>query len=201
MSTSPWYRLALSILLTAAVIWLWHSRLDELAYHTVEDPDLIELGDAKFFHEKQASIPRNSYVSVSGVLGNKAATLKGLRAGSFRFGRYQVRHLLGSKLYIEYDEEKYQSTFSPFSTVAVKGRLVSFGPDSALVQVRQFFKDYYNITVDDKAMLIVVDEEPRSEIIYLILALLSVVIIITSFYFSLRGFRHQHQDATDSLSD
>ncbi len=188
MSTSPWYRLVLSILLTAAVSWLWHNRLDELAYHTWEGHELIELGDAKFFQEKQASIPLNSFVSVSGVLGNKAATLKGLRAGSFRFGRFQVRHLLGSKLYIEYDESKYHALFRPFSEIRVKGRLVSFGPDSELVKVRDFFKEYYNAPVDDNAMLIVVDEEPRSEKIYSVLALLSLAIIISSFYFSLRGF-------------
>src|SRR5690606_4004391 len=134
-------------------------------------------------------VPANSFVSVSGILGNKAATLKGLRSGSFRFGRYQVRHLLGSKLYIEYNEASYHHLFRPFMRVNVQGRLVSFGPDSELVKVRQFFKDYYNMTIDDQAMLIVVDEKPRSELVYSIFAVISLIIIALSFYFSIRGFR------------
>ncbi len=189
MSTSPWYRLALSILLCLTIFWLWYSRFDELAYHTWAQSELIELGDATSFGELREQIPANSYVSVSGILGNKAATLKGLRSGSFRFGRYQVRHLLGSKLYIEYNEESYHELFRPFMRVSVKGRLISFGPDSELVKVRQFLKEYYNVTVDDKAMLIVVDEKPRSELIYAIFGAVSIIIVALSLYFSVRGFR------------
>lgn len=189
MSQSPWYRLGLSIVLCLSVLWLWYSRFDELAYHTWEKSELIELGDATNFAEQREKIPLNSYVSVSGILGNKAATLKGLRSGSFRFGRYQVRHLLGSKLYIEYPEAAYHDSFRPFMRVSVKGRLVSFGPDSELIKVRQFFKDYYNVKVDDTAMLIVVDEKPQSELVYAIFAVLSLCVVMLSFYFSLRGFR------------
>ncbi len=187
METSPYYRLFLSLVMLSVIGWLWSNRLDELAYHTWSKAELVELGDAKNFSEQQ--VPANAYVSVSGVLGNKAATLKGLRAGSFRVGRYQVRHLLGSKLYIEYPEEKYHKNFSPFTRVHVKGRLVSFGSDSELDKVRAFFKDYYNTPVDDKAMLIVVDEEPRSEFIYVLIALISILLVLLSFYFSLRAFR------------
>jgi hypothetical protein len=189
MTTSPYYRLALSILLSATICWLWYSRFDELAYHGWAKSELIELGDATNFLELREKVPANSYVSVSGILGNKAATLKGLRSGSFRFGRYQVRHLLGSKLFLEYNEASYNESFRPFSRVRVKGRLVSFGPDSELNKVRQFFKDYYNVTVDDKAMLIVVDEKPRGELVYALFAALSLIIMILSFYFSWRGFR------------
>lgn len=191
MSQSPWYRLGLSVVLCVSVLWLWYSRFDELAYHTWTKSELIELGDATNFAEQREKIPLNSYVSVSGILGNKAATLKGLRSGSFRFGRYQVRHLLGSKLYIEYPEAAYHDSFRPFMRVHVKGRLVSFGPESELVKVRQFFKDYYNVKVDDNAMLIVVDEKPHSELVYAIFAVLSLCIVALSFYFSLRGFCQQ----------
>jgi hypothetical protein len=185
-----WYRLLLSILLLLAMLWLWGSRFDELAYHTWTKPNLVDIGDAVSFYEKRDSIPVNSYVEVSGILGNKAATLTGLRAGSFRFGRYQVRHLLGSKLYLEYDEAKYHAQFSPFTRVHVKGRLVSFGPHSELEKARAFFKDYYNQAVDEKAMLIVVDETPRSEIIYPFLFLISIILVLFSFYSSLRMFLH-----------
>lgn len=188
MSASPWYRLALSIVLLAVMIFAWIPRIDELSYHTWGSKELIDIGDATSFATKADSIKPNSYVSVSGILGNKAATLRGLRAGSLRFGRYQVRHLLGSRLYIEYPEEKYHPTFNPFTRVTVKGRLSSFGPHSEMEKVRVFFKDHYNVKIDDNAMLIVVDEEPRTQYRYMVLFLISLALLLTSFYYSLRGF-------------
>lgn len=184
-----WYRLLLSLLLTGSIIWLWVGRIDELVYHTKGSSGLIDIGDAVLFSKKEEHVPLNSYVSVTGVLGNKAATLSGLRAGSFRFGRYQVRHLLGSKLYIEYNEAQYHSQFNPFTRVNVKGRLASFGKGSELEKVRVFFKNYYNQDVDDNAMLVVVDEEPRSQIIYILLFLLSMALLAVSYVSTYRAFR------------
>jgi hypothetical protein len=186
---SRWYRLSLSFLLLVVISWLWSSRIDELVYHTFGKSELIALGDATLFSEIRKNIPVNSFVSVTGILGNKAASLTGLRAGSFRFGRYQVRHLLGSKLFIEYSESKYHKKFSPFTQVSVKGRLVAFGPGSELEKVRTFFKEYYHQPVDDNAMLIVVDEIPRSEFIYGLFFLLSIALLLLSFYFSIKAFR------------
>lgn len=187
MSNSPWYRFALSILLLLAMIWLWSNRFNELSYHTWQSETLIDLGDATSFEKIRDQVPVNSYVSVSGILGNKAATLNGLRAGSFRYGRYQVRHLLGSKLYIEYDESRYHKMFNPFTEVSVKGRLTSLHPGSELEKVREFFKNYYRQPIADDAMLIVVDEKPRSEFIYGIFFIISLVLLVFSFYFSIRG--------------
>lgn len=200
MSASPWYRLALSIVLLAVMIFAWFPRLDELAYHTWGSKELIDLGDATSFAAKADTINPNSYVSVSGILGNKAATLRGLRAGSLRFGRFQVRHLLGSRLYIEYPEEKYHPIFNPFTRVTVKGRLTSFGPNSEMEKVRVFFKEHYNMQIDDKAMLVVIDEEPKTEYRYLVLFLLSIAILLVSFYFSIRGFlgNKEHPPAEES---
>lgn len=189
--------MALSIVLLVFMILAWHSRWDELCYHTwPSSKELIDLGDATSFAAIADTVPLNSFVSVSGVLSNKAATLRGLRAGSLRFGRFQVRHLLGSTLYIEYPEEKYHPIFNPFTRVNVKGRLTSFGPDSELSKVRDFFKDQYHRPLDDKAMLIVVDEEPNTQYIYAVLFLLSIAILVTSFYFSIRGFMHRNRGAS-----
>jgi len=188
MGASPWLRLALSLVLLGVMYFAWKPRIEELYYHTLASKELIDLGDATTFADKRNDIKENSYVSVSGILGNKAATLRGLRAGSLRFGRFQVRHLLGSKLYIEYPEEKYHPIFNPFTRVSVKGRLTSFGPESEMAKVRDFFKDYYHTPVDKDAMLIVVDEVPRTEYIYLVLFLISLAILVASFYFSFRGF-------------
>lgn len=189
MKASRWYRPALSLLVAIAMVWLWSTRIDELMYHTIGSMDLVELGDATSLSELAPNIPYNKYVEVSGILGNKAATLRGLRAGSFRMGRYQVRHLLGSKLYIEYDESIYHQKFSPFTRVVVRGRLTPFGPGSELQKVRTFFKDYYNQTIDDKAMLLVVDEKPRSEFRYGLLFAVSLLLLVVSIYSSVRWFR------------
>lgn len=187
MSNSPWFRFALSIFLFLAMVWLWSSRLNELSYHTWQSETLIDGGDATAFAKIRDEIPLNSYVSVSGVLGNKAATLKGLRAATFRFGRFQVRHLLGSKLYVEYDEAEYHKLFNPFTRITVKGRLTSFGHGSDLEKVREFFKQYYHQPVPDDALLIVVDEKPRSEFIYGILFIISLALLVFSFYSSIKG--------------
>jgi hypothetical protein len=186
MKKHAWYRLALSILLFFAVWWFWSSRFDELSYHTIAKSELVDMGDASTYASREKSIPFNSYVSVTGILGNKAATLRGLRAGSLRFGRYQVRHLLGSKIYIEYHEGTYHKKFQPFTRVDVQGRLVSFGPGSELQKVRDFFEKYHNVKIDNNAMLVVIDEKPRSEILYSLIFLITMIVLVISFYFSLR---------------
>ncbi len=194
MAKTRWFRLLLTCLLVIVVSWFWSTRFDELIYHTVGSTELIELGDAVNFGAKQNEVPLNSYVEVSGILGNKAATLRGLRAGSLRFGRYQVRHLLGSKLYVEFDEEALRDRFTPFTRINIKGRLTSFGPNSELEKVRAFFKDYYNQSVDDKAMLIVMDEAPRSGIVYPIMFAVSILVVIASIWSTIAMFRRRREN-------
>lgn len=196
MSLSAWYRLSLTILLSASLFWFWMLRFDELAYHLWGPEQVVDLGDAVSLSQnlERAKPLLNSYVNLTGVLGNKAATLKGLRAGSLRYGDFQLRHLLGSKIYVEYDQEKYKKSYRPFAQVEVKGRLVSFGPDSELIKVRQFFKDYYRTNIDDNALLIVVDEKPNSEAKYAFFAGFSLLIVALSFYFSWRGFCQERLD-------
>lgn len=193
MGKSEWMRLLLSVWLLVAFIWLWATRFDELAYHTWSKAQLVDIGDVVSFD--RTSVPEQSFVSVTGVLGNKAATLRGLRAGSFRFGRYQVRHLLGSKIYIEYDEAKYHAQFNPFKRITVQGRLIPFGAGSELEKVRTFFKDYYGHKVDDNAMLVVVDETPRSQYIYVIAFLISAGLIIFSFIATIRMFLRARRES------
>lgn len=187
MVLSPWYRLALSIVLLGVMLMGWLPRLDKLYYHSMGKRELIDMGDATAFSEKSSSVKPNSFVEISGILGPQAATLRGLRVGSFRYGRYQIRHLLGSKIYIEYPEEKYHPLFNPYTRVTVKGRLSSFGPDSELGKVRDFFASHYHKPIDPQAMLVVVDEEPRTEFIYVVLFVFSMAILLVSFYFSIRG--------------
>lgn len=191
MNNQRWYRLALSCFLLIAVISLWVTRFDELIYHTLASESLIDLGDAIGFDNIKNKDKLNQYVKLTGILGNKAATISGLRAGSFRIGRYQVRHLLGSKLYVEYEEAKYHKYFNPFTQITVTGRLLDFGPNSELKKVRDFFKQYHGQIIDNNAMIIVVDEKPRSEIIYIVFFITSWLLIIISFWSSIKLFRQQ----------
>lgn len=184
MFTYKYMRLAVTLIMIATVSFFWYTRLDELYYHTFASSELIDLGNAVDFASKENSIKANTYVSVTGVLGNKAATLRGLRAGSLRYGRYQVRNLIGSKLFLEFDESKYLPSFNQFTRVAVQGRLVSFGPNSELESVRDFYKEYYKSPVDEKAMIIIVDETPKTEFRYAVLFIITLLLFGISLYFS-----------------
>src|SRR5690606_35204605 len=106
----------------------------------------------------------------------------------------QVRHLLGSKVYIEYDEEKYHADFIPFKEVKIKGRLVPFGPGSELDKVRKFFADYYGRPIDEKAWLVVVDEQPKTEARYFLVFLLSLALIVISLYYSINSILKKDED-------
>jgi hypothetical protein len=183
------YRIALSIVLLCVVCGFWYTRFDELAYSMWQNPNVIELGDATSFLEH--SIKPNSYVKITGILGNQAATLKGLRTGSLRYGTFQVRHLLGSKLYIEYDQERYHQSFNPFTRVEISGRLVSFGPGSDLEKVRDFFARHYKRPIADNAMLVVVDEKPRSQWRYLLCFCLSIMLVTLSFYLAIMSLKNK----------
>lgn len=189
MSSYRWYRPVLTMVMIGAVVWFWSTRFDELRYHTLGRDQVTAIGDAQAYEGMKDQIPVNSLVSVTGILGNNAATLSGLRTGSLRYGRFQVRHLLGSKLYIEYDEAKYHSSFSPFNRVSVTGRLTSFGTDSEIGKVRDFFNNRYRSPVADDAMLVVVDELPKTQFRYIIAFLISALLVAFSIYSSVRAFK------------
>ena len=78
--------------------------------------------------------------------------------------------------------------FSPFKRITITGRLSAFGPGSELEKVRQFFKSYHHSVVNDRAMLITVDEVPKKEWKYPVFFTISILLVILSFYFSIRGF-------------
>lgn len=192
LNTKKYYRLFLTVVLIFAVGSFWYTRFDELVYHTIGSSNLINIGDAVDFSVENNQVKPNSYVEVSGVLGNKAATLRGLRAGSLRYGKFQVRNLLGSKLFIEFDQDKYFEKFNrPFVRVNITGRLIDFSKNSELRAVRDFYKNHYDTIVDEKAMIIVVDEKPRNELKYPLLFLLSIILVVSSIFHSLRAFLKQ----------
>jgi hypothetical protein len=111
-------RILLTLTLAFALFWIWSDRVDELAYF-LKPQKLRDLGSVvsiKTFDD----IPDNSYIQISGILGNKAATVTGVRTGSFRYGPIQVRNVLGSPVFVEFDETRYQKNFVPFQEIKVR---------------------------------------------------------------------------------
>lgn len=194
MLKNQWVKLFLSILVLLSFVWLWNTRFDELAYHTWQHHDLLELGEATSVDFTK--IPDNTFVHITGVLGTKAATIRGMREGSFRYGPFQIRPIVGSKVYLEFDQDKYLNQFVPFSRIDIKGRLASFGPGSDLQKVRDFFAKQYGKVVDGDARIIIVDEEPRTQWRYLFLFICSLLVVAFSFFVSLQTFWANHKRKT-----
>jgi hypothetical protein len=178
------FRLLLSFLLLFGLSWLCSDRLDELRYFFIGQP-LVVLGNV--LDLKNDQLHDGQYVEVSGVLGNRAATITGIRSGSFRYGSFQIRHLLGSPIFVEFDQSRAAKEFDAYRQVTVKGRLTDFGPQSEMKCVREFFETRLKMQVPEGAKLLVIDEAPRQGWRYPVMFMLAIVLTLASFWFSLRG--------------
>lgn len=190
MFFAKYSKLLLSFLMIVAIVFFWYTRFDELIYHSFASKELIDLSNAQELNRETQEKYFNKFVSITGVLGNKAATLNGLRSGSLRYGRYQVRNLIGSKVFIEFDEEKYLPKFSQFTKVTVQGRFVPFGTAKELSSVREFYQKYHKMTIDKDAVIIIVDEFPKTQWRYLIAFILTLIIVSISFYTAYRSIKN-----------
>lgn len=155
----PFHRLVLSATLLLSVAWLVSPLADELRYH-FSATELVDIGDASSIQAENVP-PLGAYVRVEGVLGNKAATLSGVvRPASLRPGPVQVRQLLGSALFVEFDQESLHERYAAFTRVRVEGRIASLGPEGELAQVRSYFEQRLGLKVPREARVIIVDERP-----------------------------------------
>jgi len=180
------------IFLTAAVCFalgwvVWPTR-DELAYHFDERP-VMDLGDVAGLDQQQP-LPEQRFVRATGVLGNRAAVVSGaFRPGSYRRGPVQLRQLLGSHIFVEFDQETLAETYRPFSRVTVEGRLVNFGPNSELAAVRGYFRDRFAMLLPDDARILITGEKPGELQRYPVLALFCLLAALGSLGFLLASFR------------
>ncbi|MCP4499466.1 MAG: hypothetical protein GY822_05805 [Deltaproteobacteria bacterium] len=191
-------RVILSIAVVLVLTIALRPLVEELRYH-FNDAALVHLGDAPDL-PMDPPLPINAYVSIHGVLGNKAATVSGLRPGSMRRGPVQVRQLLGSHVYVEFDQEKYKKKFNQFSEVSVAGRLADFGPNSELTAVRNYLINTQGLRIPDHARLLVVDEIPGEMLRYPIAFLLAILMATSSLFFMIRSFRTRVVDE-DAIED
>lgn len=184
----PWTRLAVSIASIGMLIWLGADGLDELAYH-FSGQQVEPLGDVT--GKDGNDLVAGSYVELTGVLGNKAATVNGLRPGSFRRGPIQVRQLLGSPVFVEFDQDALYERYQPFTRVTVQGRLVEFGPGGDLEPVRDYFSRKFLMEMGPGTKLLVVDEKPGELWRYPIIMLLMLAMAAMSMFLVARAMRPQ----------
>ena len=182
-------RIVLSALVMLSLAWLLQDSVDELKYH-FSGQEIQDLGGAvSVLSEKD--LPLEQYVRVQGILGNKAATISGLRPGSLRRGPVQVRHLLGTPIYVEFDQDTYLESYSPFTEVMIEGRLSDFGAQSELTAVRDYFWNRFRIEVPSNARLLIADERPGEMWRYPIGFLLCGLLALTSLIFLFKSMRIQ----------
>lgn len=177
-------RVLLSVMLLAGLSWIWMDRLDELAYF-FNTQELRHLGQASQIQDLP-NIPEDTFVEVEGTLGADVQILKGVRTGSFRIGPIEIRRLLGSAIFVEYDQEKYKNALVPLEPVRLVGRLVGFDDRSELKRESAFLKSKLKSEFPAQARLLVVDEAPFSDWRYPIFFLLSLLALLASFWSALR---------------
>lgn len=184
------------VLLSGAVIfalgWLVWPITDELAYHFSDEP-VLDLGDVTSLGEEP--LPVEAHARMTGVLGNKAAMISGaFRPGSYRMGAVQLRQLLGSHIFVEFNQADLAERYTSFTRVTVEGRLVDFGPESELAAARQYFFDRFGMALPDDARLLIVGERPGEMWRYPLLLLFCAVLALASLTFLLASFREQVVD-------
>ena len=179
-------RVVLAVASLLAAAWVLVPTVDELAYHFNRQTAPLDIGDARA--DVLAKVKDGTWVRANVVLGNKAAEIPTWRKGSLRFGPITVREAVGAPVVLEFDANARRDLL-PFSDVNVDGRLVSFGPDGELADVRRWFEAKLDLRPAVTARAIVVDERPGQLIRYVITWVVSLTIVVFSFGGIIRRLR------------
>jgi hypothetical protein len=190
--------LVLTLMVGVAVVWLVVPWQDEVAFH-FSGQERQNLGDAIGVMKR---LPKTSdaYVQVQGILGNKAATVSGLRPGSLRLGPVQVRQLLGASIFVEFDQETYIGRYQMFTQVDVSGRLQDFGPDSELAVAYEYFKDRLKMRMPENAKLLILDEKPGEMWRYPVATLICLLMLLYSIIRLFRRTPVNEVEKTEPMS-
>lgn len=180
------------------MIWLVMPWQDELAFH-FSGQERVDLGDA-IGVMKRLPETEDAYVQVQGIMGNKAATVNGLRPGSLRLGPVQVRQLLGASIFVEFDQDTYIGRYQMFTQVDVSGRLQDFGPDSELAVAYEYFKDRLKMKMPANAKLLILDEKPGDMWRYPLATLICLLIFLYSIIKLFRRTRANEDEEVSSNS-
>lgn len=184
------HRLFLTGVVVFALAWLMWPIRDEVAYH-FSSAEMVNLGDVTSL-DPNKPLPLDVPVRATGVLGNKAAVISGaFRPGSYRRGPVQIRQLLGSPIFLEFDQDEHGEIYTAFTNVTVEGRLSDFGPDTELQPARKYFWERFGMALPDNARVLVVGEKPGGMWRYPLLVLLAALLAGTSVTFALLGLRRR----------
>jgi hypothetical protein len=176
-------RVVLAVAATIAVGSILLPTTDELAYHLSRQASPVDLVDGSA--AVLARVPDGTWVRANVVIGNKAAEIPEWRKGSLRMGPIEVREVVGAPLFIEFDPKRWPA-LDPFVQTDVEGRLVSFGPDGELAEVRGYFTDRLRAAVSPTARAIVVGEKPGGLTTYLTAWIAGVALVVLSWTSVLR---------------
>ncbi|MDP2343450.1 MAG: hypothetical protein Q8O67_21000 [Deltaproteobacteria bacterium] len=176
-------RVVLAVAAVVAVAWILGPTTDELTFHFSQQRVPLDTGDVTGVDLSR--IPDGTWVRASVILGNKAAEIPEWRPGSLRFGPIEVREVVGAPLFVEVDRKKHPS-LGPFSQTDVEGRLVSFGPESELKDVRAYFNQDLRTPVPATARALILDEAPGGMSLYLGAWIAGVSLVVLSFTSILR---------------
>ena len=179
-------RVVLAVASLLAAAWVLIPTVDELAFHFKRQAAPLDIGDARA--EVLAKVPDGTWVRADVVLGNKAAEISAWRKGSLRFGPITVREVVGAPLVLEFDAMARKDLL-PFSDVSVDGRLVSFGPDGELAEVRSWFESTLDLRPAVTARGIVVDERPGQLGRYVVTWIVSMAVVVFSIGGIIRRLR------------
>jgi len=179
-------RVVLAVASLLAAAWVLIPTVDELAFHFNRQAAPLDIGDARA--EVLAKVPDGTWVRADVVLGNKAAEIPAWRKGSLRFGPITVREVVGAPVVVEFNADAHKELL-PFSDVSIDGRLVSFGPDSELADVRSWFESRLDLRPAVTARAIVVDERPGQLGRYLITWIVAMAVVVFSFGGIIRRLR------------
>lgn len=186
MNSSAWFRITLTTLLCAAVAWYVSFSISDIKYHLFANKEINELGDVLNLDIDSID---NEYVGISGVLGNRAATLHTMAATLGTKGPSQIRQMLGAHLFVMFDQEKYAGKYQAFGRVSVKGRLKDFGHRGRLAHIREFFrKNGYEVPSNSK--ILVVGESPGN-LWPVLVAVLLLLVALSSIGSTVRRTRMQ----------
>ena len=180
-------QLLIALTLGGMVIWLWSDRIDGMLYHFSQQQK-ASLGDVLHLQPKQYAQATGQYVSLKGVLGAKAANMSGLHPGCLHMRSVQIRQLLGSPVFVEFDPQQKSGKQQAFSQITVEGRLVQLTAQGRLKKLWHFFQHNFATNMPQQAYLLITHEHPGKMWHYPLFFMASLIICAYSF---LRAFRNR----------
>jgi hypothetical protein len=155
---------------------------DDVRYD-LSDQALRDLGRAEEADLDPAALPDDSYVQISGVIGNRGAVVKGGRVSSLIYPERWYRQLVGSPILIEIevgDDEARRERFGMFNDLTLRGRARRIHAHGDYQSVVAFYRQRYGYEIPPHGVVISVDRVPGQQHGALIGVLLLGLVALTN---------------------